>query len=181
MGMLVVGSAALFIAVTVVLVVARGAHPDLTISLHVAQTRATAVVFGVATVVTAGMLALYVWGYLPAHAKLSPVFYVLAFVQIVTLALVGIFPHLPRTKIIHQPAARVLMITVALTALDLAVETATRVPWPVTTFDLAFVAYAVANVVIFSTRRAWMEAHMLFFEASYMAFYLVDASLYAMI
>jgi hypothetical protein len=179
MGWLVVGAALLFTVTSAALVLARGANPARTISLQVAETIPTATVFGVATTASSALMGVYAFGYLPGRTAFSPVFYLLAAVLIVALAMVGWFPHRPRTRAVHLACAWALMATAPLFAIDLPIEWGRSAPLAANLVDAAFLAYAAILIVLLVTRRAWTDAHMLFVEASYTGFFFLTLSVYA--
>ena len=154
------------------LTAATGWHREKTISLHVASTRWTTVVFGVADVAAAAILVAYTWARL-RPAGLSVFTGALITTVLGLLATTGVFPHTRGTSArIHTRCAWAAGALVVVTAVAFAVDTWPGAPAWHRGVTVSYATYAV--FLAFWSRTANLRRWFLYWEIGlFFGFYVV--------
>jgi hypothetical protein len=151
---------------------AMGWHSELTISLHVAKTRWTAIVFGVTDVATSLVLIAYAWLDLRPQASLSVATALLISTVLILLATVGIFPHTTGWRArLHQRCAWLAAALIVVSALVLTIDGWTAAPAWLRLLNIAFTTYGLTLAL--RSRQPKLRRTILYSEATLFCGYLV--------
>lgn len=165
-------STILFVAATLWVLARNGRQKHLSISLHVAQTRRTCIVFGVAAAVATALAAMTIFGWLLPHYEAGLFAYIIHGVLIADFFLVAFVPHIAGTwrGKVHNFAAWGMAYAVP-------VAMALALMWPLHTIARAITAVLlVLNLILLGCITFKREKYLpvfLYLQSAYLsAFFL---------